>query len=249
MAGYVNYQLRYKTKGRFIFVPTEDCRLYGERLLVECQAKVPLPAYHFHYASGGHVAALHRHIENKFFFRIDIRNFFYAIRRNRVADALRHFSIPNPREKAKWSCVADPYSGAGYVLPIGFVQSPMLASMVVLRSPLGSAIEKSNARGAFVSMYFDDFIGSAPDLKLLEETYADLLKACICAALPVNPTKLIAPVSTATAFNCEVREGFAAVTAKRIDKFYEQAHGPAAVASFIAYLRRVERKNTRAAAI
>lgn len=95
MAGYVNYQLRYKTKGRFIFVPTEDCRLYGERLLVECQAKVPLPAYHFHYASGGHVAALHRHIENKFFFRIDNpwlpsnrTSLFAAMRRWRLFEAI-----------------------------------------------------------------------------------------------------------------------------------------------------------------
>lgn len=243
MTGYVNYQLRYKTKGRFIFVPTEECRAYGERLLVDCLVRVPLPTYHFHYTSGGHVAALHRHIENRYFFRVDIRNFFYTIRRNRVADALRYFGIPNPRDKAKWSCVADPYTGAGYVLPIGFVQSPMLASMVVLRSPVATAIERADARGAFISMYFDDFIGSAPELKLLEEVYADLLKACTDAALPVNETKLVAPAPIATAFNCDIREGFASVTDERVAKFYAKAPDLTAISSFVAYQRRVEARN------
>lgn len=243
MTGYVNYQLRYKTNGRFVFVPTAECREYGEQLLADCMARVSLPSYHFHYTSGGHVAALHRHLENRYFFRVDIQSFFYAIRRNRVAEALRHFSIPNPRDKAKWSCVADPYTGSGYVLPIGFVQSPMLASMVVLRSPVAKAIDDAQAEGAFISMYFDDFIGSASDLDSLQAIYENFLQACVAAALPVNQAKLIAPTPTATAFNCYLRQGYSAVTGERVAKFYATQPDQSAISSFIAYQRRVEAKN------
>lgn len=239
---YVNYQLRYETKGRYVFVPTEECREYGERLLEECRARVELPNYHFHYTPGGHVAALHRHIQNRFFFRIDVRRFFYAIRRNRVAAALRHFGIPDARDRAKWSCVANPY-GAGYVLPIGFVQSPMLASLVVMRSPIADAIAEAENRNAFVSMYFDDFIGSAMELEILREVFARFLQAFEQAALPINDAKLVEPCPIATAFNCELRHGYSAVEAQRVDKFYAEARSTASVESFEAYRKRVSERN------
>ncbi|QDM15545.1 hypothetical protein FNL55_06190 [Tardiphaga sp. vice352] len=240
---YTNYLLRYKTKGRYVFSPTDECREFGNRLLDECRMRVTLPDYHYHYTSGGHVAALHRHIDNKFFFRIDIQSFFYAIRRNRVAAALRHFSISDPRDRAKWSCVADPYGSGGYVLPIGFVQSPMLASLVVLLSPVTDSIELARTRGAFISMYFDDFIGSAPDLVLLNEVFDDLCLACERAALPINDGKLVLPSPIATAFNCSLEEGAAEVTPGRKAEFFAQPRLPASIASFDAYCDRVASQN------
>jgi hypothetical protein len=240
---YVNYRLRYETRGRFIFVPTEECREYGERLLRECRERVELPDYHFHYTPGGHVAALHRHIQNRFFFRIDVRRFFYSIRRNRVAGALRYFGISDARDRAKWSCVANPYSDGGYVLPIGFVQSPMLASLVVMKSPVADAIEEARNRGAFVSMYFDDFIGSALEIELLREVFARFLNACERAALPINGAKLVEPSPMATAFNCELREGYSAVEAERVARFYSEERSTASTDSFESYRKRVSEKN------
>lgn len=241
---YVNYRLKYETRGRFVFVPTDECREYGERLLQECRERVELPDYHFHYTHGGHVAALHRHIQNRFFFRIDVRRFFYSIRRNRVAGALRHFGISDARERAKWSCVANPYPGGGYVLPIGFVQSPMLASLVVMRSPVAGAIADARTRGAFVSMYFDDFIGSAPEIEMLREVFARFLEAFDEAALPINGAKLVEPSPIATAFNCELREGYSAVAAERVAKFYCESRSMASIQSFEAYRDRVSEKNS-----
>lgn len=240
---YLNYQLRYKTKGRFVFVPTDECRDYGSRLLDECQRRISLPGYHYHYTPGGHVAALHRHLDNQFFFRIDIQSFFYAIRRNRVAAVLRHFSIGSPRDRAKWSCVLNPYTNEGYVLPIGFVQSPMLASLVVLRSPVADAIDRALKRGVFISMYFDDFIGSASDLSLLNEVFEDLRDACEKAALPINAAKLVKPSPTAIAFNCDLKNGYAMVTADRIARFYAASRNAAAIGSFESYRARVASKN------
>lgn len=240
---YVNYQLRYKTKGRFVFVPTDECREYGNRLLDECRAQIELPNYHYHYTPGGHVAALHQHIASRFFFRIDIQSFFYAIRRNRVAAALRHFGIKNSRERAKWSCVANPYTGEGYALPIGFVQSPILASLVIMRSPIAAAIERAQDKGAFVSMYFDDFIGSSADEQTLIDVYCDLLIACAEASLPINADKLIEPSPTAEAFNCLLSNGLAEVKPERIEKFFSVPRSPESTSGFAAYCERVASKN------
>ncbi|MGY2988700.1 reverse transcriptase domain-containing protein [Bradyrhizobium sp. USDA 4508] len=240
---YVNYQLKYETRGRHVFVPTDECREYGEQLLQECRQRVTLPDHHFHYTPGGHVAALHQHIQNRFFFRIDVRRFFYSIRRNRVAGALRHFGILDARDKAKWSCVANPYPGGGYVLPIGFVQSPMLASLVVMRSPIADAIAEAQSRGAFVSMYFDDFIGSAMEIELLRDVFVHFLQACEQAALPINDAKLVEPSPIATAFNCELRHGYSAVEPDRVAKFYAAVRSTASIESFERYRTRVSERN------
>jgi hypothetical protein len=126
----VNYEHKYKSCDKFIFTPTDDCARKGERLLRFFEHH-SFPPYFFHYKSGGHVAALHSHLTNNFFFKIDLKTFFYSISRNRVSAALHRFAFPRARTYAKWSTVLSPYNGGPrYVLPIGFVQSPLLATLV-----------------------------------------------------------------------------------------------------------------------
>ena len=87
--------------------------------------RVDFPEYFYHYKKGGHVAALHAHIENRLFFKIDIQNFYYSIARMRVTRALRHWGYRGAGTFSKWSCVSNPLASASrHVLPIGFVQSP-----------------------------------------------------------------------------------------------------------------------------
>jgi hypothetical protein len=83
-----NYKHKYPSRGKFIFVPTPECDRRGERLL-RFGEHIGLPPYFFHYRRGGHVEALHQHIESRYFFRIDLKNFFYSISRNRVSRILR----------------------------------------------------------------------------------------------------------------------------------------------------------------
>jgi hypothetical protein len=135
-----------QNKGPVCLRPNRRVRRLRESLLDEGQRRINLPEYHYHCTSGGHLAALHRHLDNKFFCRIDIQS-FYAIGRNRVAGALRHFSITNPRDRTRWSCVFESLHQRGYVLPIGFVQSPVRASLVVLRAPVADAIDRTLKRG------------------------------------------------------------------------------------------------------
>ena len=84
----INYGLRYKTRGRWIFVPTEQCERKGRRI-IKFFSHFAFPNYFYHYTPGGHIAAIHAHLQNKNFFKIDIQNFYYSIARMRVTRALR----------------------------------------------------------------------------------------------------------------------------------------------------------------
>ena len=171
-----NYECKFQTRGKIIFVPNERSVRKGRRIL-KFFSKFEFPDYFYHYKSGGHVAALHAHLENKLFFKIDIQNFYYSIARMRVTRALRSWGYPGANTVAKWSCVANPYPGPRHVLPIGFVQSPLLASLVLLKSPVVEAIERAIKNGVCISVYLDDFVGShndRPSSKLLTTTFGTL---------------------------------------------------------------------------
>src|SRR5450759_4670841 len=120
-----NYQFKYRSRGKVIFVPNERCKRKGKRILDFFSRRVDFPDYFYHYKPGGHIAALHAHLEHKYFFKIDIKNFFYSIARMRVTRALRHWGYPGAGTLAKWSCVLNPLPGPKHVLPIGFIQSPV----------------------------------------------------------------------------------------------------------------------------
>lgn len=239
----LNYEFTFKHKGKHVFVPTPDCLRRGKRLIDFCSSAVTLPRYFFHYQPGGHVAAIHQHLHNRFFFKIDIENFFYSISRNRVAAALHAIGYRDARDDAQWSCVKNPLDGPAYALPIGFVQSPILASLVILKSPLAEAFSRANARGVFVSVYFDDFIGSSPDMAALTDAYEFILRACKLGNFVPNAAKLAAPTDRLKAFNCDLQHTNAEVTPARIARFHGAHPNAASVAAFEQYCARVASKN------
>ena len=174
----------------------------------------------------------------------DLKNFFYSISRNRVSRILRQCGFHSARDWSEWSTVRNPYNdGPKYVLPIGFKQSPLLASLALWRSAVASSIEEAATRGVFVSVYFDDLIGSSNDANELRITYNGILEACQEANLVPNEAKLIEPANAIIAFNCHLTHGRAEVTEERIQKFIDEARGPQAETSFIDYCIRVQRLN------
>jgi Reverse transcriptase (RNA-dependent DNA polymerase) len=239
-----NYEFKYQARDKFIFVPNEASKNKGHRLIRYFEKRDVFPVYFYHYKEGGHVSALHIHIQNRFFFKIDIEHFYYSISRNRVAEALRRFNFQPSGTFAKWSCVPNPYDDPRYALPIGFIQSPLLASVVLLGSPVADAIERARERGVFVSVYFDDFVGSSNDEALLKEVYLDLLKACGEANFVPNVGKLTEPSPEITAFNCNVAFGRTYVTPERIDQFYAKGRTENAIQSFEKYRAMVAAGNT-----
>jgi hypothetical protein len=228
-------------------VPNEYCLRRARHIIRFFHRDISFPSYFYHYKSGGHVAALHDHLKNDFFFKIDIKNFFYSIARNRVARALAAHGLRGAPTYAKWSTVRSPYEdGPRYVLPIGFWQSPHIASLVLMQSPVADVIERARDKGVLVSVYLDDFIGSYSEEALLRSVYQDIQNACIEANLVPNAGKLVAPSNAIVAFNCHLTKGSAEVTAARVAEFYSVAHTELARQSFENYLERVERANTPA---
>lgn len=243
-----NYKSHFELKSKHIFVPSEECVRKGQILIAYIGRCVTFPEFFFHYRSGGHVATLHEHLRRRFFFRIDIKNFYYAISRSRVTAALRDIGFKNARLFAKWSCVKNPFGASpSYSLPIGFVQSPALASLAMASSPLLRAFEEVQAEGIFCSVYFDDFICSADDFERLEHAYDRILKGCEEANMPINPAKLVIPASEIVAFNCKLKHGIAEVTGERISAFFDVPHSPASEAAFARYCETVASQNTSTA--
>ena len=240
----INYSLRYRTRGKWIFVPTDQCERKGRRI-IKYFSRFKFPDYFYHYRPGGHVAALHTHIENKLFFKIDIQNFYYSIARMRVTRALRSHAYQGANTLAMWSTVRNPYpAGHAHVLPIGFIQSPLLASLVLMKSPVAIAIERAISKGVRISVYMDDFIGSHNDACILETAYADVRDASVAAGLIPNPDKLVPPTSAITAFNCDLTFGLTNVSTERIAKYdARENRTPNSDASFAQYREFVAAAN------
>ena len=79
-----NYIFKYRSRGKWFFVPNDKCERRGRRMLQFFKKRVVYPDYMYHIKKGGHVAALHAHLNNALFFKIDIQNFYYSIARMRV---------------------------------------------------------------------------------------------------------------------------------------------------------------------
>ena len=112
----INYDLKYRSRGKWFFVPNEKCERRGRRMLAFFKKRVAFPDYMYHFKKGGHVAALHAHLNKKLFFKIDIQNFYYSIARMRVTRALRHWRYPGA-VNVQWSCVKNPLPGPPHALP------------------------------------------------------------------------------------------------------------------------------------
>jgi reverse transcriptase-like protein len=239
-----NYEFKYRSRGKWIYKPKKGCDRRGQQVIDFIERCVKFPEYFYHFRSGGHVAALHEHLKNKFFFKIDIKNFFYSIARNRVHRALAECGMRGAPTFAVWSTVRSPYPhGPKYVLPIGFRQSPHIASLVLMCSPVVAAIEDQQAKGALISVYLDDIIGSSDDEGALKAAYEAIKVACVAANLMPNPDKLVDPKPKIAAFNCNLTHGAAVVTEERIAKFYTQFPSVTSRISFEAYVARVASEN------
>lgn len=237
-----NYKYKYPSRGKWIFVPNERCVRKGNRI-IDFFSRLEFPAYFYHYKSGGHVAALHAHLNNRLFFRIDIQNFYYSIARMRVTRVLRNHGFSGAHTAARWSCVANPYAVPPHVLPIGFVQSPLLASLALMNSEVSGAIERARDRGVCISVYLDDFVGSHNDKAVLMEAYEDIRASCAEAGLIPNAKKLVSPADAITVFNCDLRHGSATVTDSRINEFLEKPRDDSAKEAFRSYRLRVASQN------
>jgi hypothetical protein len=237
-----NFDYSYRRKGKPVFVPTAVGRRIGNEVKDEVEAAYKFDPIYFHFRRGGHVAAMHHHRDNLLFARIDISRFFYSISRRRVQSALDRIGIPSARFYAKWSTVTNPYGTPKYALPYGFVQSPILASLVIATSQVGDHLLGLPA-AVSASVYMDDISLSSDDQSELEKAYDATLAVLEADGFQVSADKLRAPAAAIDIFNCDLSHGQANVRDQRIAEFYADDPDPISEEAFAAYCASVEDRN------
>lgn len=237
-----NYSFKYDRRGKPVFAPSKVGRRIGSEIKAAVEATFAFDPIYFHFRAGGHVAAIHYHRPHQFFARIDIARFFYSISRRRVQSALDRIGVGNAAFYAKWSTVANPFESPRYALPYGFVQSPILASLVLATSTVGEHLV-SLSPGVTVSVYVDDISLSSDSLEALEAAYEATIGVLEADGFQVSADKLRAPSAAMDVFNCDLANGLARVRDERIDQFMADAPSHEAEAAFVAYCASVELGN------
>jgi Reverse transcriptase (RNA-dependent DNA polymerase) len=217
------WSTRFELKpGRWVFVPSAATVALGKEIKRAVQMHWTAPAYFYHLQAGGHVAALKAHLGSTSFLRVDIEDFFGSINKTRVTRCLKtRFSYAKARTWANGSTVRIPHEEpARYIVPFGFVPSPIIASLCLDDSALGSALRKLAASGdATVSVYVDDIIISADEQQKCESALDSLKAAAAKAQFVLHATKQQGPGPSISAFNVELAHSSLDVTPARLADF------------------------------
>lgn len=241
---FENFAFSYRKGGKPYFVPNDLGERIGKDIKKQVESVYKFDPFVFHLRGGGHVAALHVHRSHRFFARLDIRRFFYSIGRNRVQRTLAEIGIQRARHYAKWSCVKNPYGNPSYALPYGFVQSPILASLVLMESIVGTYIRGLLTEGKVqVSVYVDDISLSCDDLTELQKVFDGLMACLEEANFEVHPGKLRPPTCAMDLFNCDIGFGHTEVQQTRVEAFMAGAPSEKAMEAFAYYCLKVEEGN------
>ena len=213
---------RFELKpGTWVFVPDEESREFGKNLKSDLEDRWKIPPYYAHLRRGGHVEAIRRHLKNRIFMRADIRNFFGQIGLSRVTRSLNKFyRYDDARAAAKESVVRSPTDPSDTILPFGFVQSPILASICLRNSKLGSFLEKLNRQpNVAVSVYVDDIIVSTTlDEAAANEIFEEMNATASASGLEFGPDKLEPPSEQILAFNISLTHGHMEITQSRLER-------------------------------
>ena len=234
-----NFRFSYLHKDKPVFVPTTIGRRIGQEIKDNVEGAYQFDPMFFHLRAGGHVAAMHQHRPNTSFARIDISRFFYSISRRRVQSALDRIGVGKAAFYAKWSTVRNPYGEPRYALPYGFVQSPILASLVVATSAIGEHL-LALPESVSATIYMDDITLSSGDETTLKSAFDDTLTVLEQDGFEISVKKLRPPATEIDIFNCDLSTGRSAVRDDRVAAFFNKAPSQASEEAFIAYCATVE---------
>lgn len=212
---------RFEIKpGRWVYHPTEDAIMRGREIKARISKAWRPPSYFFHLRQGGHLAALRFHAGSEFFLRADIQNFFGCVSRSKVTRSLVSiFGYQDARAIALDSTVR--VAGTQFPhLPYGFVQSPLLASLALHKSALGTVIQRIS-RHLKVSVYVDDVIVSGADVEILQTARQELIHAANRSGFPFGSEKIEGPADGVTAFNIRLSRSHMELIPERLQQFYD----------------------------
>lgn len=207
---------------KWIYVPTTESKRKGKLITCELYNYWHPPEYFFHMQSGGHLAALASHKENTFYARLDIKNFFTSVTRNKIVSSLKKVGFPYKKAKvfADESTVKSKEPPYKHALPFGFVQSSALASVALDKCAFGDYISK-NIPHIQTTVYADDVIFSSNDAPHLEAVYQTACERLVDSNFDINETKSHSVKKSSLAFNIKFSKGSSAIEGSRYSKFEE----------------------------
>lgn len=243
---FETYLYSYLRNGKPVFVPSDRGKRIGFEIKKLIEDAVNFDPIFCHLRRGGHVMALHAHRKHKYFARADISRFFYGVGRNRVARVLHEIGIPHAATYAKWSCVKNPYADPRYSLPYGFVQSPILATLVLMRSGVGLFL-RSLPETVTSSVYMDDISLSCDNKTEIDAAFYSLLDMIKASNFKIAEDKTHAPAEQITLFRCNLTYQHTAVRDERRSEFYAIDRSVASASAFERYCDSVAEGNAPAA--
>lgn len=214
-------------------MPTDASIKAGRELKLQLEQKWRAPEFFFHLRAGGHVKALQAHLGNSSFARLDIKSFFSSINKTRVTRCLKSiFPYSKAREMANISTVLHPID-RNPILPFGFVQSPILASLCLHQSALGQYLQAlSKRKDIVVSVYVDDIILSSDSEHELTVALTEIKGRAVRSGFVLNADKESPPAPQVTAFNIELSNASMTIEPDRW-------------AQFVASFREADNDNVR----
>lgn len=209
---------------RWVYIPNAETLMLGKKIHAYIKMKWKSPLYMYHLRDGGHVAAANYHIQKKYFCLIDISDFFGATSRSRITRELgRLIPYDKAREIAKLSTVKNLNgNGLKQVIPYGYPQSPILASLCFHQSYCGGVINMLSKSGnVSVSIYMDDILLSSDDMGILIKAFDTTRLALGKSGYIVNELKTQFPSTMVNVFNLELSHHSLRISSKRILEFLQ----------------------------
>ena len=207
--------------GTKVYVPTDHGREIGGEIKKRVEGLWKAPSYFFHLREGGHVAAARLHQHRPWIASMDLKRFFEQISRSRVHRSLLRIGLPSDEafEMACDSVVDKHPPHRNFSIPFGFVQSPLLASLVLAHSALGTRLARLRHDGLRVSVYVDDLTISSDDEASLTEAVNTLQVAADSSNFEFNDAKTQGPAPEVTSFNIRFGSGRMEIIADRMAEF------------------------------
>lgn len=217
-----NYKQRISLgPGKWAFEQDDRCASEARIKIRELLKLWSPPKHFFHLQRGGHIAAAKLHLNSDSFAKIDLRRFFEQVTRNRIIKRLTALGVKyvEAEQFAIASTVRHTVDRRRFVLPYGFVQSPLLASIDLDKSALGDKLRVLKKEGLRASVYVDDIIISSNDESLTVDGYKQLRDAVAQSNYQINEEKSQAPSTELRAFNLIMKPSFLQVDNERYSEF------------------------------